>query len=97
MKKPQTIAAIAANIVQPTVTLRVECGFCNANYERVYGYDDVEGRVSDTGFEGKVYREFGEFAHTAGWRFGESNVFKKEGIMCPECFKNKKNEKYYQE
>lgn len=90
MNKSEHILAISKAVMQPMVTLVVECSACNEEISESYAYDDI----SDIE---KEYKSIAEKAYTAGWRFGNNRVFSKEGVFCPTCVKNKSNEQFYKE
>lgn len=79
---------IFSNNVEATFSLT--CCICSNSFEEIeesLGFiDNIQERIE----------EFTENAYEEGWRESQSKVYQHIGIHCPECHKNRNNEKHFE-
>lgn len=72
-----------------TAVYKMECCICSDQFEEEFEchhYEDPE----------EAEKKFSETLYKEGWRESTSKVYGHIGIHCPECHKNRNNEKHFE-
>lgn len=79
MNAAETKQAIAD---QATLSMHVDCTIC-------YHAEEVERDAIDFDTANEAMKDMLNEVYKLGWRYGSSKHYGAEGLMCPDCYKNR--------